>query len=175
MYALLAPVPDEHLSDALRVCAEHGRVAFGSGWIGGERTGSSSWELLKSLQNEGVIPGLPVLIYASSTTDSGVLAYHRPGYITFVGELVGITPANAAGKHLHPELRSQPALDGDTRAAVFWEVAHLRHLMTSDQFPYNKLKSVSGKRVIGTAITTYPRGPTRVIVPDIEAVLNSNA
>ena len=148
-------------------------MAFGSGWVGEEKSGSSSWELLQSLEGEGVVPGLPVLIYASSTTNSGILTYHRPGYITFVGELAHITRANITGKHPHPELRPRSAHLRDTPAAVFWEVSHLRHLSRSEQISYGKLKRVAGQRGKGVAITTYPRGPTRVLVPEeFKAILN---
>ena len=174
MYALLAPVPEDHLGDALRVCAAEGRVAFGSGWVGEEKSGSSSWELFESLKREGVVPGLPVLIYASSTSDTGLLRYHRPGYVTFVGQLVGATSANSAGKHPRAEVRPASALSGDTPAAVFWEVAALRLLNVAEQFPYAKLKRVSRDRSTGIAITSYPRGPTRVLVPkELEAVVGS--
>src|SRR5437868_5575946 len=97
MLALLAPVPKQHLSDAVDICGRNGNVAFGSGWPNEESSGAWAFEFFSQkllAEEEGK---LPVLIYVSHDLDD-----HGPLRAGFLGVYNGFLQALANGKHSLP-------------------------------------------------------------------------
>src|ERR1700689_1995112 len=116
MLALLAPVPAKILADGFDVENPSGLVAFGTGELGGDKSGAWSFEFfLKEEFAEGK-GTLPVLIFGSSTDLLGPHPLHRPGYATAIGTYQGTTEAK---NYSPPDPKS--ALGGDTGRAMFWE------------------------------------------------------
>lgn len=147
---ILAPVPASILVSAVETCAEIGRVAFGS----------NAWELFaKTDQEYG--EGLPVLIYPTHHYgDPDKLC--APGYVTFCGIYLGMTPAKA-GKHPNPAVRPFATIDehsADTAWAMFWEVSDLARLPKQDRVAITTLTSVGQKKPLANGFV--PHGPILV-------------
>jgi hypothetical protein len=159
MLALLAPVPREHLGDALEICEATGNVAFGSGSPTEESSGAWSFDFFSQdilVKEEG---HLPVLIYASHDKDTG------PLHASYRGIYNGFEKALTNGKHHTPVERPKTALATDGRFAIFWKVKSLEELKVGSQFALKNLRTrQSGKP--GMAVSFVPRGPQLVFMPD---------
>ena len=114
--ALLAPIPLEHLEDGAVVCAQQGKVAFGS----------RAFE--KFVELDALRDGAPVdvYIYASHTVRDG------PATATwcarYVGKVNGVNGAHPDGRRYRPPSTFEHESDNKGHWALFWEVADLRRL-----------------------------------------------
>jgi hypothetical protein len=146
--ALLAPVPDIHLADALAVCKREGKVAFGSNAV-------------HFFSKHGAaLAGLKTFIYPS-LTGSPTPQFYKSGHATLHGVFVGWTMADKRGKHQNAKFRPEPALTEDTAWTLFWEVSDLsvlpKPVLLADMHALQKGKA-------GKKITYSPEGPLLVIV-----------
>lgn len=119
--ALLAPVPLVHLVSGREVCAEKGKVAFGS----------RAWHAFEELDK--LRKGTPVdaYLYASHTHEPLVheISWHER-YIRCVHSIGGAHPD---GMEFRPFSTAEYATDNRGLWAVFWEVEGLRELLPEER------------------------------------------
>ncbi|MDW3217108.1 MAG: hypothetical protein R8F63_00735 [Acidimicrobiales bacterium] len=140
-FALLTPVPAEHLVDGEDVCRRQDKVAFGT----------EAWEVFAALSDIAG-PEPQVLIYASHDDE-----HHGP-VVTWVARYVGYTPARAG---LHPDRfrYRPPSCRADGAFSGFYEVTELRRLDSGLEIPVESLKKRDGGSLTAGFV---PRGPTIV-------------
>ena len=144
--ALLAPVPDVLLTDALKVCQRERRVAFAT----------PVWELSADLH-----PAMPVLLYAARSgaaedTDPSLEKQRRHPYVTWRGSFVRYV--SAIDGH-HPEPRLQPAAVAPGQQELvlgFYEVADLEQLPEDQWVPTEQLRDEQGRPYTQAFIPTRP-------------------
>jgi hypothetical protein len=160
MFALLAPVPRPHLSDAVGICASAGNVAFGSGWISEASSGAWSFDFFSQEVLEKEVGHLPVFIYASHEPTSA-----GPRRAEYRGIYNGFMAALSNGKHQLPAERPKSALDGDTSGGLFWRVKSLEQLPQTPQSLLKNFRTMrAGKPHL--PVTHIPRRPELVLAPD---------
>jgi hypothetical protein len=148
--ALLAPVPARFLKSALVVCADQGRVAFGT----------AAWELFSKVDDE-YGAGIPVLIYPTHPD-------HDPDHLctpSFVGFRAAYShmQKSKVGKHPIPALRPIGTVDGDepdTGWALFWEVTELARLPKESRIAITSLTGEGQNKPLSAGFV--PHGPMLV-------------
>ena len=150
-FAILAPVPLEHLQSGEVIAHRTGFVAFGS----------RKWELFRKVDElRGAAPVL-ALIYPSHedvpTKGSFVVCW--------AGWYVGCEES-ANGKHSQrmnhrPPTTGQYKSDNRGHWAVFWHVRDLRELPPSQRLPISAILTIKG----GWRKSAPPRGPELVATP----------
>lgn len=91
--AILAPVPAELIQSAIGVCADHGRVAFGT----------NAFDVFSKVEEDYGV-ALPVLIYPTvHYGDPDKVS--RPGYACFHARFLRLKQADRNGKHPDGSLR----------------------------------------------------------------------
>lgn len=147
-FALLAPVPAEHLKSGEAVATDQGYVAFGS----------LKWELFKQIDGWRGHDRVPVLIYPSYDDDPNFEIRWVGWYVDYVDSVGGAHPYGM--KHRPP---TTAAYANDTTWAVYWHVEELRRLDETEYRPISSLESYkTGLWRKGQA----PRGPEIVARPD---------
>lgn len=123
--ALLAPVPIEHLEDAVQVCETTGRVAFGS----------RAWEVFRELDESR--NGLPVPVYIYASDEQGA-PYPEITWIgRYVGQVEGKNGTHPEGmKHRPPSTGKYPT-DNKGHWAIFWELDQLQRLKPEERMQMN--------------------------------------
>lgn len=146
---ILAPVPASILRAAQKICAEVGRVAFGS----------NAWVFSKIGSEYGV--NLPALIYPTRVYgDPDYLC--DPGFATFRAIYLGATNSHA-GKHADPAIRPAPTIEGydsDAPWAFFWEVSALAELPKRERVAVTSLIAEGQTKPLPKGFV--PHGPTLV-------------
>ncbi len=144
--ALLTPVPLEHLVDGREVCAQEGRVAFGS----------QAWEVFRELDREGG-PGTLVLIYASH---SGALGRPRVTWSASYHQYV----ESRGGAHPERSRIRPPSTITDTVGywAGFYELKRLELLSEDEEIAIRNLSDRAGRRY---ARDFVPEGPMIITEP----------
>lgn len=159
-FALLAPVPLEHLLSGRAVAETHGYVAFGT----------RKWELLRQLESmrrdgENQITGrVAVLIYPSHDEDiPGSNSFRVSWFGWYAGKEETRTGAHSEKmKHRPPTTAAYPA-DNLGHWAAFWHVSALRELPLAKWTPIGKIGRIVGGLRKGAA----PRGPELVALPEL--------
>ncbi len=150
-FAILAPVPLEHLESGQPVAEEKGFVAFGS----------RRWKLFRDMDERRDGNPVPVLIYAS---DEGVLARFTTK-VSWVGWYIDSeethTGRHRLGMEHRPPTTAQYPDDNLGKWAVFWHVEKLSRLAAKDCFPISKLQTIKG----GWRKDAPPLGPNLVAAP----------
>jgi hypothetical protein len=150
-FALLAPVPLEHLLSGASVAAAAGKVAFGS----------MAWELFREVDTLRQGQSVDVFIYASHAAGVPVLAATWRG--VYVGHVVSQGGMHPAGMQFRPPTTAKYPHDNSGYWAVFWEVADLGQLPPNSQLPIRTLRGYkSGKRFVSSFI---PEGPLLIHHP----------
>jgi hypothetical protein len=157
-FAILAPVPLEHLESGSDIARSTGYVAFGS----------RKWELFRDVNARRDGASVPVLIYPSHedvpAKDSFV--------ISWLGSYIG-SEESSSGKHSEnlnhrPPTTKKYASDNQGHWAVFWHVRDLRKLPAAQRLPIAAIQTVKG----GWRKNAPPRGPELVALPStIELLL----
>jgi hypothetical protein len=128
-FALLAPVPEIHLISGQEVCAQQGKVAFGS----------RVFELFRKLDTARGKDEIDVFIYASLPEESiGAMVSWQAVYVGHVeARRNGTHPAGA-------KLRPTTAYETDKPNSwvIYWEV---RDLQPIDPFPIKSLRAFDKK------------------------------
>lgn len=158
-FAILAPVPKEHLDAGLDVIKEQGCVAFGT----------RKWELFRDVDERSKKQPVPMLIYPSHEDVPSKQSFR----VSWVGRYVGHVHSNHGA---HPEgLRYRPPSTaknpGDNLGhwAIFWHLDALRQLSLDEYIPIGELQSHSTKKWLKAA---PPRGPVLVEIPsELEAAI----
>lgn len=152
-FALLAPVPLEHLQSGQLISEKHGFVAFGT----------RKWELLRRLEELRGDGHVAVLIYPSHedvpAKDSFV--------VSWFGWYAG-SEETKSGRHsldMKHRPRTTAAYPADNRGywAAFWHVRNLRELPPERRLPIRKIAGFSG----GWRKNAPPRGPELVTLPEL--------
>ena len=153
-FALLAPVPIEHLHSAMEIVAQGDYVAFGT----------RKWELFRKLDGMRE-PGdrVRALIYPSEEDVEVKLTFRVCWLGWYVGHIQtksGAYPGDAK-KH-RPQSTEQYRGDRIGHWAAFWHVSDLHELPKKDQFPIGKIPRITG----GLRANAAPRGPEIVGLPE---------
>lgn len=154
-FALLSPVPDEHLESGVAVAADTGYVCYGS----------NAWELFRELDELRGDQHVPVLFYASYD-DAAVKASFKISYLGwYIGHVASDADKRAddAAKH-RPETvdKYRGEHDSPHHWALFWRVRDLSKLAGTDCVSIGTLQSYkSGNK----RLDKPPRGPSIVVRP----------
>jgi hypothetical protein len=146
-FAILAPVPGEHLRTGLSVCQVTGFVAFGT----------NKWDFLVKVDEMRKGKPIPVLIYPSHEDDPAKLGF----IVEWFGWYVGFTQA-IRGVHPNPAHRPPSAMT-DGPWAAFWHAQGLRQLPPEKRLAIGAVPSIKG----GWRKNKPPRGPELVAVPEL--------
>jgi hypothetical protein len=154
-FALLCPVPDEHLEEGVSVAVDTGYVCYGS----------NAWEVFRELDKMRGNEDVPVLFYPSYEDIDSKLTYQ----ITYVGWYFGHVTSDAE-KHADDKAQHRPKTvdkyrgdyDSPHHWGLFWRVRDLRKLAAGEQAPVGSLISYKS----GTKrLDKPPRGPSVVVRP----------
>ncbi len=158
-FAILAPVPLEHLESGVAIAAEKGFVAFGS----------RKFELFRGVDARRDGEPVRVLIYPSHEDDPAKLSF----VVSWVGWYVGSEETNNGrhplGMEHRPPSTGKYTSDNQGYWAVFWHVSDLTQLSKSESFPISKLQTIKG----GWRKNAPPRGPELVDDPPFVAFSDS--
>lgn len=150
-FAILAPVPLEHLQSGADIARKTGFVAFGS----------RKWELFRQLDElRGGLP-VPVLIYPSHEDVAVKVSF----IVSWIGWYIGCEESGG-GRHSkgishRPPTTGQYGSDNQGHWAVFWQVREPRELPAAQRLPISAVQTVKG----GWRKSAPPRGPELVAMP----------
>jgi len=153
-FAILVPVPLEHLQPGEEIARRTGFVAFGS----------RKWELFRKVDELRNGARVPVLIYPSH---EDVLA--KDSFVVcWAGWYVGCEESSN-GKHSkgmthRPPTTGQYPSDNQGHWAVFWHVRDLHELPAAQRLPISVIQTVKG----GWRKSAPPRGPELVAAPSMQ-------
>lgn len=150
-FAILAPVPLEHLQSGKGIAEKEGFVAFGS----------RKWELFRNVEEMRGGTPVRVLIYPSDEHVAAKVSFK----VCWGGWYIGCEESNS-GKHPlgiahRPPTTEKYTADNQGYWAVFWHVKDLFELPKAQQMPISAIKSIKG----GLRKNAPPRGPELVAVP----------
>lgn len=153
-FAILAPVPLEHLQSGKDVCAREGFVAFGS----------KKWELFRTVDEMRNGNRVPCLLYASHEGVPAPLAFTVTWFGWYIGHVDSIGGAHPDKLKYRPESTKEYSTDNRGHWAVFWHVEGLRELAKAKRKPIGELQS----HPRGTwRKNAPPRGPELVEFPHL--------
>lgn len=154
-FAILAPVPREHLDSGLDVLTKLDYVSFGS----------QKWELFREIELLRDSEDVPVLIYPSHEDDVVKLTYQ----VSWTAWYIGSTEDNAekisdqSNGHRPPTTKKYHDVGDHAGAwAVFWRVKQLKQLPEAEWIPIRELDSYKTGYWRKNAA---PRGPEIVSRP----------
>jgi hypothetical protein len=146
--ALLAPVPVEHLEDAIKVCERTGRVAFGSRASG----------VFRELDECRI--GLPVSVYIYASGEPGSAFPEVLWVGRYVGQVEGKNGTHPDGMKHRPRSTGKYPTDNKGNWAIFWELDQILRLKPEERRSMNSFTGYkSGKAYKKHFI---PRGPMLV-------------
>ena len=154
-FAILAPVPLEHLETGQTIAAQTGFVAFGS----------RKFELFRDVDQRRNGQPVPVLIYPSHEDDPAKMSYQISWVGWYIGSEESHNGRHSAGMDHRPPSTGQYQSDNRGHWAVFWQVRNHFQRPAPDRCPISKLQTVKG----GWRKNAPPRGPELVAVPDFVA------
>jgi hypothetical protein len=149
--ALLAPVPIEHLRDAVEVCKAQGKVAFGS----------RAWDVFRQLDAE--VNGTPVDVYIYASMDPSAERIEVCWHARYIGHVESRGGAHPEGMRFRPPSTAKYAADNKGHWAVFWEVDHLRELAPEERLPVGQFIGYGSAKAYKRSFV--PEGPLLVINP----------
>jgi hypothetical protein len=152
-FALLAPVPLEHLASGKEVATREAFVAFGT----------RKWDLLRRLDEMRGGEPVPTLIYPSHEDDAVKLTFRVCWYGLYVGHVDGKNGQHPLGMAHRPPTTAQYPSDNLGHWAAFWHVKDLRELPKSKHIAIGKIGTIKG----GWRKNAPPRGPELVALPEI--------
>ena len=151
-FALLAPVPLEHLQSGKPVAGRTGFVAFGT----------KKWELLRKLNDMRGEGRVAVLIYPSHEDVPAKDSFIVSWFGWYVGSEETPTAAHSKGMlHRPPTTAAYPA-DNRGHWAAFWHISGLRELTPEKRLSIGKIQGYAG----GWRKDKPPRGPELVTLPE---------
>ena len=151
-FAILAPVPLEHLDAGQDILAKESYVAFGS----------RKFELFRAIDERRNGEDVSVLIYPSHEDNQVGSSFKVSWLGWYVGKKETHNGRHPLGmKHRPPTTRQNPA-DNTGYWAVFWHVSRLVQLAKSKCFPISELQTIKD----GWRKNAPPRGPELVAKPE---------
>ena len=151
-FAILAPVPLEHLDAGQDIVAKEDFVAFGS------RKFELFWAIDKRRNGEPA----SVLIFPSHEDDPIGSSFKVSWISWYLGGEETHNGRHSSGmKHRPPTTRQNP-VDNTGYWAIFWHVTKLVQLAKSKCFPISELRTIKG----GWRKNVPPRGPELVAIPE---------
>jgi hypothetical protein len=151
-FAILAPVPLEHLKTGLTTAAEHPFVAYGT----------MRWELLRKLdQMRGGAP-VATLIYPSHEGEDAPSNCRIGWFGWYVGHVDSKGGTHPDGMTYRPSSTGNYPADNKGHWAAFWHVAGLRRLPKHHELLIGKVQGFKG----GWRKDAPPRGPELITLPD---------
>jgi hypothetical protein len=150
-FAILAPVPMEHLESGRGVAAKEGFVAFGS----------MKWEFFRRVDELRHGRKVPVLLYPSHEDVPAKLSYLVAWFGWYTGHVDSVGGAHPLGMRHRPPTTGQYNSDNIGHWAVFWHVAGLRKWPKERHRPISEIETVKG----GWRMNAPPRGPELVAAP----------
>ena len=155
-FAILAPVPGEHLEDGAAVARDSGYVSFGS----------NSWDLFCWIEDKRAGEEVPVLIYPSHEGTEGKTTFE----IEWYGFYIGYVQSQQEKMHdernnaHRPPSTNKYREQGDSAMGwgVFWRVRELARLPEERRVAIRDLAAYTAG---GTRKNAPPRGPQLVERP----------
>lgn len=150
-FAILAPVPEEHLISGRKVAETEGYVAFGS----------RKWELFRKIDELRGGATVPVLIYPSHEDADAKVSFIVSWTGIYVGSEETQNGSHSLGMKHRPSTTAQYATDNNGHWAVFWHVKDLTELPRDQLRPISDFQTIKG----GWRKDKPPRGPELVAIP----------
>jgi hypothetical protein len=154
-FALLAPVPLEHLIDGILITRARKYVSFGS----------QKWDLFRQIERERAGRPVPTLIYASQDESRSELKYK----VDWLGWYIGSTEDSEEKRQDEHEGHRPPSTynyrnlgDSAYGWAVFWRVLGLVQVPRDQAHEIRELQSL---RTGVARKAGAPRGPERIELP----------
>lgn len=151
-FAILAPVPLEHLHSGLDVIETQGKVAFGT----------RKWELFRRIDEMREGSRVAVLIYPSHLDGEGGATLVVSWFGWYVGAVDSVGGAHPDGMKYRPATTAKYPSDNKGDWAAFWHVEGLRELPPAKRLSIGKIPGIKG----GWRKTAPPRGPELITLPD---------
>lgn len=153
-FAILAPVPEEHLVSGEAVAAKEGFVAFGS----------RKWELFREVDRLREGQDVPVLIYPSHEDAKAKLTFVVAWTGWYRGHVPSRTGAHPDGMKFRPPTTAAYPTDNSGFWGVFWHVRDLAQLPPGSTVAISSLESY--KKPGFWRMNAPPLGPEVVARPD---------
>ena len=150
-FAILAPVPLEHLESGEEIARDKGFVAFGSRKL----------ELFRDIDERRKGERVPVLICPSHEDSGSNISNFVSWFGWYVGGEESDRGRHSRGMEHRPPTTASYSSDNEGYWAVFWHVKNLMQLAKDDRFPISKVQTIKG----GRRKNASPRGPELVDVP----------
>jgi hypothetical protein len=150
-FALLAPVPLEHLESSLHVKEDF--VAYGT----------RKWELLQKLDSMRESAPVSILIYPSDEDVAAKDTFAVSWFGWYIGHELSNTGRHSKKMKHRPQSTANYPADNLGHWAAFWHVRGLRRLPREKQIAIGKIKGLPG----GWRKDAPPRGPELVELPEI--------
>jgi hypothetical protein len=152
-FAILAPVPEEHLVSGLQTIAAEGKVAFGT----------RKWELFRKIDGMRDGARVAVLIYPSHLDGEGKGTFVVSWFGWYAGSVEGVKGAHPDGMKYRPASTAAYQLDNQGSWATFWHVNGLRQLPAAKRLSIGRIEGYKG----GWRKNAPPRGPELVTLPEL--------
>jgi hypothetical protein len=150
--ALLAPVPLQHLQSGKLVCAEQGKVAFGS----------KAWELFRRLDQLRARCKVRTFIYASHSDTIGTPRVSWQAH--YIGHIEAQGGRHPQGTKYRPSTTERYPEDNDGYWAIFWEVEGLQEICENAQrTPLSQLTGLDNGKPFKKQF--IPQGPLLITYP----------
>jgi hypothetical protein len=146
-FAILAPVPEEHLVDGVSVCEKQGKVAFGS----------RAWEVFRKVDRLRHGDPVDVWIYASHRPTGAAPILAASWRATYLGHVQAKRGAHPDGMTYRPPSTFKYPTDNQGHWAIFWEVTSLRQIPTGERLKFPQLRGLGKKPYYGRIFV--PEGP----------------
>lgn len=150
-FAILAPVPVEHLQFGADIARKSGFVAFGS----------RKWELFRKVDELRGSARVPVLIYPSHEDVPANASFIVSSFGWYIGCEESGNGKPSKGMTHRPPTTSHYASDNQGHWAVFWHFCDLQELLAGQCLPISRIQTIKG----GRRKTAPPRGPEIVATP----------
>ncbi|OHC73544.1 MAG: hypothetical protein A3G18_07785 [Rhodospirillales bacterium RIFCSPLOWO2_12_FULL_58_28] len=150
-FAILAPVPLEHLQTGKQVADAKGFVAFGS----------KKWELFRKVDEKRHGLRVPTIIYPSHEGVPSKLTFMVTWFGWYIAYMDSVGGAHPFGMTHRPPTTNKYDSDNSGHWAVFWHVEGLRELPKNLYLPISKIETVKE----GWRKNAPPRGPELVAIP----------
>lgn len=150
-FAILAPVPLEHLQSGTQIAHDTGFVAIGS----------RKWELFRQIDDMRAGSPVPVLIYPSHEDVPAKASFVVSWKGWYVGSEEASRGRHSAGMKHRPPTTGQHEGDNHGHWAVFWHIQNLIELPLAQRVAISSIQTVKG----GWRKAAPPRGPELVAQP----------
>lgn len=151
-FAILAPVPLEHLQSGLEVETREAFIAYGT----------RKWELFQQVDALREGGRVAILIYPSHEDEAAKTTFIVSWFGWYIGQEHSRNGAHSLGMRHRPKSTAKYPNDNRGYWASFWHVVGLRELPPDKRMPIGKIQGFKG----GWRKTAPPRGPELVTLPE---------